>query len=254
MSFLYKNKNYDFFSYYYDICKGQFTDDLPLYLSICKRGDTIIEIGCGTGRILKAFLEKGYNITGVDISNKILNVAKRKLYNYTKINKLKLINHNFVISPITQTYTRILISFYTINYLLSTSELQSFLNNIYLSMRKNSAIIIDLFYPELYIKPEVENQWMFRSVYSDERNLILKYRKKMIGSIEERIQFFIEDTTKREIITYRRYIPKQDIYNKLEKIGFKNIKLWDGYTIHDIDSYNSGEKVYMNFVAVGEKR
>jgi 2-polyprenyl-3-methyl-5-hydroxy-6-metoxy-1,4-benzoquinol methylase len=42
-------------------------------------GATIIDAPCGTGRLAEALLEAGYRVVGIDISEAMLDVAKRKL-------------------------------------------------------------------------------------------------------------------------------------------------------------------------------
>jgi len=42
-------------------------------------GMNVLDIGCGTGTHLKMYLEKKCNIFGVDVSESMLNVAKKKL-------------------------------------------------------------------------------------------------------------------------------------------------------------------------------
>ncbi|MDG7001767.1 MAG: class I SAM-dependent methyltransferase, partial [Nitrososphaerota archaeon] len=39
----------------------------------------ILDVGCGTGRDMRAFLEKGYSVTAIDPSPKMLRICKRKL-------------------------------------------------------------------------------------------------------------------------------------------------------------------------------
>ena len=43
-----------------------------------KRGDKVLDVGCGSGRHTFFLLEKGCNVTGVDISPKMLEVLKWK--------------------------------------------------------------------------------------------------------------------------------------------------------------------------------
>jgi len=47
-------------------------DELEFYLSYAKRGDAILEALCGSGRFLLPFLERGFNIKGVDSSQPML--------------------------------------------------------------------------------------------------------------------------------------------------------------------------------------
>jgi ubiquinone/menaquinone biosynthesis C-methylase UbiE len=54
-------------------------DELMLRLLNPVRGERILDIGCGTGRHLQLFLERGLDITGLDPSPHMLEVAKKKL-------------------------------------------------------------------------------------------------------------------------------------------------------------------------------
>ncbi len=83
---------YKLFAQYYDLYIGSFNEDMNFYTSFCNKNDEIIEIGCGTGRILKHFLESGFHITGVDISDEMLEIAKKKLRQYELNGQLFLKN------------------------------------------------------------------------------------------------------------------------------------------------------------------
>jgi len=50
-------------------------------LEVIKKGDKILEIGFGPGRVIEYFLEKNYDIFGADISSEALNVIRRKEQN-----------------------------------------------------------------------------------------------------------------------------------------------------------------------------
>ena len=52
-------------------------NDIILFSQIKKEGK-ILEVGCGSGQATISFAEKGYSITGLDISNDLLDIAKRK--------------------------------------------------------------------------------------------------------------------------------------------------------------------------------
>ena len=53
-------ETYKIFSDFYDMYVGQFSEDLEFYKTYCSKSDKIIEIGCGTGRILEYFLKSDY--------------------------------------------------------------------------------------------------------------------------------------------------------------------------------------------------
>jgi ubiquinone/menaquinone biosynthesis C-methylase UbiE len=47
------------------------------FLSLVKKGGSILDLGCGTGRITGYFKNKGYDVVGVDLSQEMLAIAKK---------------------------------------------------------------------------------------------------------------------------------------------------------------------------------
>lgn len=45
-------------------------------LPFAKKGDAVLDLGCGTGQSAGPFIEKGCNVIGIDISSKMLKIAK----------------------------------------------------------------------------------------------------------------------------------------------------------------------------------
>ena len=58
-------ETYKRFARYYDQYVGDFKADLRLYESLCTPAHHILEIGCGTGRALRALLEEGCRVAGI---------------------------------------------------------------------------------------------------------------------------------------------------------------------------------------------
>lgn len=64
---------------YYDAMHGDFREDTGLWLSFAGRTDRpVLEVGCGTGRIALELARAGHNVTGVDPSPAMLQVARGK--------------------------------------------------------------------------------------------------------------------------------------------------------------------------------
>lgn len=60
----------------YDLEHAAFDDDIDLYLQFAEVvGDPILELGCGTGRVLVPLAEAGYRVTGLDRSGPMLQRA-----------------------------------------------------------------------------------------------------------------------------------------------------------------------------------
>ena len=56
-------------------------DELNFYLSYAEKGKKILEPLCGSGRFLIPFLERGFDIYGIDLSEEMLDKLRRKAPN-----------------------------------------------------------------------------------------------------------------------------------------------------------------------------
>lgn len=69
----YYNKNVELFvSSTKDV---EFNKMQNMLLKYLKKGDYILDLGCGSGRDSKAFLEKGFKVVSIDGSEKLCNIA-----------------------------------------------------------------------------------------------------------------------------------------------------------------------------------
>ncbi len=231
-------ETYKKFVEYYDAYVGDFNDDSNMYWSFCEKNDKILEVGCGTGRVLNCLLDKGLtNITGVDTSEEMLAVARRKLNKYLKNKNLTLEKHDFTKTPINKDFNKVFITFYTFNYIINKPD--KFLRNIYLSMASNSLIIIDLFYPRLFSDPESDNIWTESEIKTGaDKKITLQDKRVFDGEFEKRVQVFVEDDKRTTIETVRKYYSREEIEKLLHEAGFRNIKLIHGYSIGDSDKFS----------------
>lgn len=63
---------------YYDAENAGKNDDIALYLQLAEEyGDPIIDIGCGTGRVMIPLAQQGYEIHGIDYEPAMLEYAER---------------------------------------------------------------------------------------------------------------------------------------------------------------------------------
>lgn len=70
---------YDAFARVYDLQHSTHADDLPFYLALARQmpaDQAVLELGCGTGRVMAPLLQAGRRITGVDESAEMLALAR----------------------------------------------------------------------------------------------------------------------------------------------------------------------------------
>jgi SAM-dependent methyltransferase len=216
-------------SHYYDSYTKEFSADLALYGHTAGRNDRILEVGCGSGRILKYLLDMGHPVTGVDISDEMLKAARTKLAPYLEKGVLKLLNHDFSDGRLSGSYTLGLVTYYTFNYLLEKPE--QFLRHLSESLFVHHTLLIDLFYPKTLHSPALDGQWSKDSLQHNGKTVPYSEKRSWNAKkhIEERLQVFEEDGRKQEIRTLRRYYSPKEIKDLLAKAGYTDVAVCKGY-------------------------
>jgi ubiquinone/menaquinone biosynthesis C-methylase UbiE len=71
---------YDQIAPYYDLIHSGLKEDLKLLITLAaERDDPVLELGCGTGRLLLTFSRIGHTVIGIDNSPAMLGIARKKL-------------------------------------------------------------------------------------------------------------------------------------------------------------------------------
>ena len=97
----------------------------------------ILDIGCGTGDLVKKFVKRGYKIKGIDKSKAMINKAKSKYPDCEFLQKdaLNSMNH----PP--KSFTNILCTYFTIYYIKNKKQ---FLRNAYTWLKPNGTLTLHL--------------------------------------------------------------------------------------------------------------
>lgn len=64
-------------SYYNNTINLDMGTTMNRFLAYLKEGDTILDLGCGSGRDSKVFIDKGFNVVSVDGSRKMCELAEK---------------------------------------------------------------------------------------------------------------------------------------------------------------------------------
>ena len=199
-----QNSPYQKFARYYDTYVQHFVDDLPFYCTSIKKSKSVIEVGCGTGRILQLLLGSCAHVTGVDVSTEMLAIAKARFTDQLATGELRLEVHNFLDGPMVDHFDAALVTFFTFNYVLD--DPQRFLSNLRNSVARQGILIMDLFYPKPLRLPETDGRWSEMSFSTDGRIRIqCRDRRTMSKGREIRTQIYLDGSDETEIITQRRY-------------------------------------------------
>lgn len=244
-------ETYRMFADFYDLYVGNFTDDLDFYKTYCDRSNRIIEIGCGTGRILEYFLRSDFQLVGVDASQEMLRKAEEKLSFWTKSGKLRLYRHDFANEKLNDNFDRALLTFYTFNYVIDQPA--AFLKNVYRSLDDNGLILIDLFYPNSLYDKTIDNVWIERDYSIDGNSIRIRDNRHVVDDIERRQQIFLVNNREIKIDTDRKYYTPGEMKGLLEKAGFKDIMLSPEYDLSGFKSMIDESELKKNYIVKARK-
>ena len=133
---------------HYDMQHKNFKSDIPFYLKQARKyGDPVLELACGTGRITIPIAKEGFDITGLDISEGMLekaneNALKQKL-------AIKWIRDDVRTFDLNKKFSLIFFPFNSIAHLHDLESINSCFTTVKKHLKNNGRFIIDMFTPKL---------------------------------------------------------------------------------------------------------
>lgn len=139
-----------FIADYYDespIVRGR-TQDVTFYRQAARDfGDPILELGCGTGRITMALAQMGKRVTGMDLSERMLEHAARKrskLYTEER-ERVHLVQGDMAKFDLREKFRLIIIPFRPFQHLLEVNEQMACLDCVRKHLMPGGRLILDVF-------------------------------------------------------------------------------------------------------------
>jgi SAM-dependent methyltransferase len=254
--FMNAQETYARFAKFYDVYTTQYTDDIPFYLAaVAGRQSPLLEVGCGSGRILISLLRAGHTITGVDISEEMLELARRKLGREPLGRNGTLVLHDYAKGPLPGRYGAALVTFYTFNYIRPDERL-AFLMNLGRSLMDGAPVILHLFHPVVLAHPELAGKWQAKGRYRIDAEEVTLYdcRRMLNDYTEERRQRYEFGTgTSEEIQTLRYHLSPVEMTGLLSDAGFARARAtWDMQFEH-LEALDGREGASGEYMVVAER-
>ncbi len=99
----------------------------------------VLDLGCGTAKLTNEFFLKGYDVTAVDDSLAMLNIAWN---NYN--NKFTILNQDMRYLDLKQKFDIIMSNCDVFNYITNTNEFNKVLRNVYNHLEETGKFIFDI--------------------------------------------------------------------------------------------------------------
>ena len=221
---------YRFFSYHE---AKSFIDNLTSYLDF-KPTDQLLDLACGKGRHSIYLNQKGYNVTGIDLSPQAIQLANRFAND-----RLLFLVHDMRKPIFQNSFDYILNLFTSFGYFEKEEENIQVLQSVHQALKKNGKLVLDFFNPtkvttHLVKKEEkIIDNIQFNITKEIKDNFLLK-------SIQ-----VIDNDKKYEFIERVQLIQQSDFERYFKQSSLKILNVLGNY---NLDSYDSNESERMIFI------
>lgn len=220
---------YETNSKYYDVWYEDFTEDIEFYKTMAERtGGPVLELMCGTGRIMIPLADAGLEITGVDKSGAMLDIlsAKLELIGGKVERNIDVIQGDIRTFKANRKFRLALIPFNSFLHLLSRRDQEVALSNVRDHMESGGLLVISVFNPRL---DRPENLMRHRGTkVTSKGEMISKFEAQSIDLATQTtlVHYFYDisrqDKELRRVTTVMtlRFLFQQEAVDLLNKCGF----------------------------------
>ena len=241
---------------YYDLVPSYAErEDIDFYCDLAKEiGGSVLEIGCGTGRILIPLVKLGVEIFGIDCNEYMINRCREKLREEKQEIKKEIVFQLDMRSfSFNKKFKLVIMPFRSFQYIRSIDEQIETLKCIYKHMLEGGYLLIDIFNPSLKtLIDETKETVCEESFVGLEGELV--HRELTILStdifnklINIDVAYHIQPQKgHKKIINHQlnwRYLFRFEMEHLLHRCGFELIKVWGGYGRETYGTKEPGELI-----------
>ncbi len=174
-----------------------------------KKGDKVIDLGCGNGRLVKAF-KKPVSYTGVDLSKKLINIAQEK---YKDDKDVKFIRSDVTNLPFDDGEFDVGFSIAVFHHIPSIKLREKFLKEVTRVLKPNSYFVLSVW-----------NLWSLKNLIRYKIwPMIFGWRPKGLDWKDVFIPF---QTQKGKVKRYYHCFTKRELINLFKRAGFDVEKVY----------------------------
>lgn len=243
---------YAFTAEFYDhIVPYRNRQDVAFFVEAAKEsGGPVLEVGCGTGRVLIPIAQAGIQIVGLDLSSHMLRVCRERLLCESEEvqSRVQLVEADMRDFELGQTFKLVTTPFRPFQHLTTVNDQLSCLESIHRHLAKDGRLILDIFNPslELLVRDNTGQEFGEEPefVMPDGRRVVRRHRfvaKDLFNQINhgELIYYVTHSDGREEQLVHAfpmRYVFRYEAEHLLARSGFA---LEDIYADYDKSPYGS---------------
>ncbi len=168
---------YDKIAHYYDLTHADLTEDIDYILelvgetAVSAQVSSILELGCGSGRLLLPLAKAGHHVTGIDTSPVMLSRARERLNREPATIQQRVILHQADMTQFTTeaAYDWIIVPYNTFMH-LSPQQMSLALKKMGQSLAENGRLLIDLINPVAVANTPNDRMLTLENTFVDPEN------------------------------------------------------------------------------------
>jgi SAM-dependent methyltransferase len=212
--------------------------DVNFYVDLCREMGDVLELGCGTGRVLVTAAQAGCTVTGLDNSEHMLARCRAKMDGLCMLvrDRITLVQADITNFQLARTFKLAIVPFRPIQHLATTQEQLSFLRCVQQHLQPGGRLVFDVFNPDLGLLAAPINP----DEIEDTPELTLPDGRRLRRSFRMLQKRYADQCTDCELIYYldgrpiiqsltMRYFFRFELEHLLARSGFELTTLYGGF-------------------------
>jgi SAM-dependent methyltransferase len=238
---------YGTYARFYDLDFGDQDDDLVMIEQFASRcGPPILELACGTGRVLLPLAQQGYEVSGVDVSPAMLAIARRKVAAAGLANRVVLVEQDMRDLELGRRFNLAFVAANSFMHLADTDDQLVALCSIREHLNPGGLLLLDLFNPDFNRLLEPPGQVTLDKVMTDPDTgyRLMKYRTQKTDLAKQTVYatFIVDEVdgegqVRRTLFPFSmRYLFRGEVELLLRHSGFKIEAIYGSYELDEFSS------------------
>ncbi len=167
---------YDTIAPFYDIEHAHFHEDLDMYQNYAELcGGRILELACGSGRVLLPLAQAGYELTGIDSSEAMLQIARQTLTEAGVAQRCTLLQQNIIDLKLEQKFRLAFIALGSFAHIVERQEQQKALAAVRAHLSRGATFIIDISNADARYMEELSGQVLHQGTWRQQDGTMLTH-------------------------------------------------------------------------------
>ena len=190
-------------------------------------GKKLLDLGCGPGIYAELFAEKGFDVTGIDISGRSIDYAKENTIK--KESNIKYYKKSYLDMEYTEEFDVITLIYCDFG-VLNPAEREKLLKKIYKALKPGGILIFDVFSEKEYQMKEENTNWSYNNGgYWSENPYVCLYSFRRYDETATFLEQYviIEEENIKCYNLWNHAFSTEELREDLEKAGFDKYEFYN---------------------------